>query len=139
MVINTLTQGLPTPQLTETALGRPAGTGPYLYSASYPSTPSTTSAGLSTFPFAVGANTTENQRVFPGASGRTSGVNLVSDSAVFNTDSAIGRNATQMKRALSEVSSHIAAGGVHKKAKGDMDPVCVAQLSILPFKRIQES
>ncbi|CAD6591290.1 MAG: hypothetical protein ASARMPRED_005296 [Alectoria sarmentosa] len=129
MVINALNHGLPTPQLTDTALERFSGTGPYYLSANNSSTSSLTSAGLSTIQLAMRGTTTQNKRLFRGASGRTFGANLVSDIAMStrptepsNSDLAIRGNATQMKRALSEASSRIAAGGVQKKAKGDMDP-----------------
>lgn len=132
MVINALQEGLLIPQLTDTALKRPAATGPYDLSVSHSSASSPTSTGLFPIPFPTRGTTTQNKRVFPGAlvaSGRTSGANLVPDSATAtnftgpsNSDSALRGNATQMKRALSEASSRIAAGGAQKKAKGDMDP-----------------
>lgn len=139
---NALNQGLHIPQLTDTALERPAATGPCYLSANNFSTSSLTSAGLSTIPLGIRENTTLNKHVFPGASSRISGENLVSNSAMFNSSAgpsnsapAIRQNATQMKRALSEASSRIAAGGAHKKAKGDMDPVGVPQPPILLFER----
>lgn len=144
MVINALKQGLPTPQLADTAWERPAATGPYYLSAKSSSTSSPTSAGLSAIPFAVRGNTTQNKCVFPEAPGHTFDAILVPDSATptnaagpSNTDAAIRGNATQMKRALSEATSHIAAG--RKKAKGDMDPVGVPQPQFLSFKCLRES
>lgn len=129
VVVNALDQGLPPPQLTNTALERPVTTGPYYLSTSQSTSPPT-SISLSTIPFLTRGDTTQNKRIFPGASGRTSGANHDSDSAVStssprssNSDPVIRRNATQMKRALSEASSRLPAGGAHKKAKGDMDPV----------------
>ena len=129
IVVNALDQGLPSPQLTTTALERPVTTGPYYLSISH-FTSSPTSIGLSTVPFLTREDTTQNKRMFLGASGRTSGANHDSDSAVStrsprssNSDPAIRRNATQMKRALSKASSRLAAGGAYKKAKGDTDPV----------------
>ena len=140
IVINALNQGLPTPQSTDNPLERLAGTGPYYLSANNSSTSSPTSAGLSTIQLAMRGTATHNKSVFPGASDRTFGANLVSDIAMStrrtepsNSDLAIRGNATQMKRALSEASSRIAAGGAQKKAKGDMDPVGVPQPQLFSF------
>lgn len=142
-VINANNQGLPTPQLTDTVLERPAASGRYPLGASHASP---TSTALSTIPFPTRGNTTQNKRIIPGASSHTSGANLVWDGAVStsfagpsNSDSAIRRNATQMKRALSEASSRTALARPQKKIKGDMDPVRISQPQLPSFKRLQES
>lgn len=115
MVINALNPGFPTPRSTDAALERPAATGQYYLNASQSSTSSPT---------------TQNKRVFPGSLSRTSGADLVSDSAMFtslagpsNKDSTIRPNATQMKSALVEAPSRTAAGRAQKNGKGGMDPV----------------
>ena len=130
VVVNALSKGLLAPQLTDTASKRSAATSPYHISAKISSASSSISMGLSTIPFAIRGGTIQNKRLLPGASNRTSGANLVSDMAIstrsagmLHSNPAIRRNATQMKRALSEASSGMAAGGLQKKAKGDMDPV----------------
>lgn len=128
LLINALNQGLST-QLTDIALERPATRGPYYVSTSDSSISSPTSTGLSTI-----GDTTQTKNMFPGAPGRISGANHVWDSAVptslpgpSNSDPTTRRNATQMKRALSEASSRFVVGGQQKRAKSDIDPVRVPQ------------
>lgn len=129
-IINALNQGIPIPHLVDTALGCPAASGPYHLSTREISEPFPTSAGSSTVSFATRGNTIRNKRVLPGASGCTYRAKLVSDSVMStfsagpsNSDHSIRGNATQMKRALSEASSRIAAVGAQKRPKGDLDPV----------------
>ena len=129
MINKTINQSLLTPQLIDSGLEHRAATGPY-YSSNPSFTSSSSPKGLSTIPYPTSGNVTQDKCIFPGVPGRTSSASLVLDSAVFSTfagpsssDSIIQRNATQMKRALSEASSRTAAGGAQKKAKGDMDPV----------------
>lgn len=124
MAINALNRGSPTPHLIDTAL---AASGPYHLGVSHASP---TSAGFSTIPVPSRSNATQNKPMFAAISGRTSGANIIWDSAVSttfagssNNDSSISSNATQMKRALSKTSKCTAAGRPQKKAKGDMDPV----------------
>ena len=56
-IINALNESLPTSQPTYTALKRPTAAGPYYLKANSYSTSSSTSAGLSTTPFAIGEST----------------------------------------------------------------------------------
>ncbi len=133
LLINALNQGLST-QLTDIALERPATTGPYYISTSDSSISSPTSTSLSTISFPTQGDTTQTKHIFPGAPGGISGANHVWDSAVStslpgpsNSDPTTRRNATQMKRALSEASSRFAVGGQQKRAKSDIDPVRVPQ------------
>ena len=63
-VINALKQGLPTPQLADTALERPAATGPYYLSAP------TNAAGPSKTNATIKANATQMKRALSEASSR---------------------------------------------------------------------
>ena len=129
VAIDALNRGSPTPQLVDTALERAAAGGPYHLGARHASP---TSAGFSTIPVTSRGDTTQNKPMLSGVSGRTSGANIIWDSAVStniaesSNDSSISSNATQMKRALSKTSNCTAAGRPQKKAKGDMDPVRVS-------------
>ena len=132
-LINALDQGLST-QLTDIALERRATTGPYYVSTSDSSISSPTSTGLSTISFPTWGDTTQTKHMFPGAPGPTSGANYAWDSAVSTSlpgpsksHPTVRRNATQMKRALSEASSRFAVGGQQKRAKSEIDPVRVPQ------------
>ena len=127
----TTNQSLLTPQLIDSDLEHRAATGPN-YSSNRSFASSSPPKELPTITYPTSGNATQDKRIALGAPGRTSSASLILDSAVSsnfagpsNSDSIIRGNATQMKRALSEVSSRTAAGGARKKAKGDMDPVGV--------------